>query len=234
VTLVARREERLKELARDLEDRGVRAEVIGADLVDPAERDRLQSEIEDRGLAVEILVNNAGFGGGDDFAEAERERILEMVRLNVEAVADLASRYVPGMVERGRGAVINVASTAAFQPMPGTANYAATKAYVLSLTEALSAEVKESGVSVTALCPGPVRTEFTEAAGIQGSEEQLPDMFWMSAEQVAAEAVRGVDRGKRVVVPGLINRTQTITGQHAPRAMVLPIVRRIWKSAARD
>ena len=114
-----------------------------------------------------------------------------MVAVNVAAVADLASRFVPGMVERGRGAVLNVASTAAFQPMPGTANYAATKAYVLSLSEALHAELKGEGVTVTALCPGPVKTEFAEVAGIGDTEERTPDMLWTTAEEVAADAVRG-------------------------------------------
>ncbi len=234
VTLVARREERLRDLASELEEKGVRAEVIGADLVDSDGRDTLAEEISKRGLEVEVLVNNAGFGGGDDFAETDREWLLNMVRLNVEAVTDLTARYLPGMVERGQGAVLNVASIAAFQPLPGTANYAATKAYVLSLTEAISSEVRGKGVTLTALCPGPVRTEFTEVAGIEGSEEKLPDVFWMSAKDVASQAVRGLEQGKRVVVPGLINRGQALAGRHSPRAALLPIARRLWRSGARD
>jgi short-subunit dehydrogenase len=232
--LVARRADRLQELATRLEGKGVRAEAITCDLADAASRDLLQTEIEARGLAVEILVNNAGFGDGDDFVEVERERLVNMVRLNVEAVTDLAARYVPAMVRRGRGAVINVASGAAFQPMPGNANYAATKAFVLSLSEALSTEVKGRGVTVTALCPGPVKTEFVDQARLaDGVEDNTPDMFWTTAEEVAAAAVRGAEQGKRVVVPGVLNRAGTLMGQHTPRALALPLVRKIWSSTAR-
>ena len=155
-----------------------------------------------------------------------------MVRLNCEALLDLQARYLPAMVERGRGAVINIASTAAFQPIPGTATYAATKAFVLSLSEAVHEELKGTGVTVTAVCPGPVRTEFTRVAGIEQAEEQLPGMFWMSSEAVAKAAVDGAENGKRVVVPGLINRAGALTGQHTPRMLALPIVKRIWRRQA--
>lgn len=234
VTLVARREQRLRELAEELEQGGIRAEAIACDLADPAERDRLQREIEANGCAVEVLVNNAGFGGGEEFAATDADLLTNMVAVNVAAVTDLATRFLPGMVERGRGALLNVASTAAFQPMPGSANYAATKAYVLSLSEALHSELKDEGVTVTALCPGPVKTEFTDVAGLTDAEARTPEMLWMSAEQVATEALRGLEAGKRVVVPGLLNRAGAIGGQHAPRALALPLVKRIWSSAARD
>jgi short-subunit dehydrogenase len=233
VVLVARREDRLRELAQNLEGSGIRAEAIAADLGDPAERDRVQGEIEGHGLAVEILVNNAGFGGGPNFADTDRDRLLEMTRLNVEAVVDLAARFVPAMVTRGRGAVINTASTAAFQPVPGTANYAATKAFVLSFSEAISSELGPKGITVTALCPGPVRTEFMEAADLEHTEEGTPDFLWSTAEEVAAAAVRGAEQGKRVVVPGTLNRAGALAGQHAPRALALPLVKRIWGSATR-
>ena len=232
VTLVARREERLRELAMELGDaHGVRTEVIAADLGDQAQRDRVAGRLSELGLAVEILVNNAGFGGSGDASEADRERLLSMVRLNCEALLDLHARYSPEMAERGRGAVINVASTAAFQPMPGTATYAATKAFVLSFSEATHAELKGSGVSVTALCPGPVKTEFADVAGVGASEDSLPGVFWTSAEEVARAAVDGAERGKRVVVPGFVNRTGTLAGQHSPRMVVLPLVKRLWRSA---
>ena len=115
------------------------------------------------------------------------------------------------MVERGRGAVINVASTAAFQPLPGTATYAATKAFVLSLSEAVHEELKGTGVTMTAVCPGPVKTEFMEVAGIEAAEDQVPGLFWMSAGDVARAAVEAADKGKRAVVPGLLNRAGAIT-----------------------
>jgi short-subunit dehydrogenase len=234
VIVVARREERLRELASQLVDaHGVNAQVLTADLSHPAARDRLVADVDELGLDVEILVNNAGYGDNDRVNLADRERLLAMVRLNCEALLDLQARYSTAMVERGRGAILNVASTAAFQPMPGTATYAATKAFVLSLTEATHSEVKGKGVTVTALCPGPVKTEFAEVAGIGGAEEQLPDLFWSSAEEVAKAAVDGLANGKRVVIPGLLNRAGAIGGQHTPRAVAIPLVKRVWGQARR-
>jgi uncharacterized protein len=232
VTLVARREDRLRELAAELtNDHGVRAETIGADLVDPAGRDALAAGVDELGLEVGVLVNNAGFGGGGKLATADREYLVRMVQLNCDVVVDLQSRYLPGMLDRGAGAVINVASTAAFQPMPGTAVYGATKAFVLSLSEAAHAELKGTDVSVTALCPGPVKTEFVEVARLDAADDNLPEMFWTPVETVARDAVDGAEKGKRVVVPGLMNRAGALTGQHAPRALALPVVKRIWNRA---
>ena len=232
VTLTARREDRLRSLAEELAATyGVRAEAIGADLGDAAARDGLAAAIAELGLDVEILVNNAGFGGSGDFASAERERLVSMVELNCAALLDFQARYLPGMVERGRGAVINVASTSAFQPLPGSATYAATKAFVLSLSEAVHEELKGSGVTLTAICPGPVRTEFTQAAGMPQAEEGTPDFVWMSAESVAKAALDAAEKGKRAIVPGLLNRAGTLAGQHGPRKLVLPIVKRVWRQA---
>jgi short-subunit dehydrogenase len=230
VTRVARREERLRELADQLaSEHGVRAEACAFDLGEAAERDRLAARVEELGLTVEVLVNNAGYGDSGAVHATDRERIVGMVRLNCEALLDLQARYTPGMVERGRGAVLNVASTAAFQPIPGTATYAATKAFVLSLSEASSADLKGTGVSVTALCPGPVKTEFVQSAGLGDAEQALPGVFWTPAEQVARQALEGIEGGKRVVVPGLLNRAGALTGQHSPRMMLLPLYKRIWR-----
>jgi short-subunit dehydrogenase len=231
VTLVARREERLRELADELgADHGVRAETIAADLGDRAGRDLVAARLEELGLEVEILVNNAGYGDSGDLSDADRERMLAMVELNCVALLDMQARYTPGMVKRGAGAVINVASTAAFQPMPGNATYAATKAFVLSLSEATHSELAEHGVTVTVLCPGPVKTEFAEVAGVGEAEESLPGVFWTSVQKVARAAVDGAERGKRVVVPGGMNRAGALTGQHAPRMLALPLVKRLWRS----
>ncbi|HET8593072.1 MAG TPA: SDR family oxidoreductase, partial [Solirubrobacterales bacterium] len=210
-------------------DHGVVAETIACDLAKSDERDRLAGELRERRRTVELLVNNAGFGHQADFATSPRERMVGMVRLNVEAVVDLTSRFVGGMVERGRGAVINVASTGAFQPLPGSAVYGATKSFVLSFSEALRTELRGTGVTVTAVCPGPVRTEFTEAAGIPGVEDRTPGAFWMSAEDVARHAVDGAERDRRVVVPGAINRAAALAGQHSPRAVALPLIGRFWR-----
>jgi uncharacterized protein len=230
LTLVARREERLTELAEELQRRyGVRAETIVCDLADAAERDRLEARIDERGLEVEVLVNNAGFGYAGRFVDADRKRQVEMVRVNVETVVDLSGRYLPQMVDRGRGAVINVASTAAFQPLPGSATYAASKAFVLSYSEALHQEAKGRGVTVTAICPGPVRTEFPQAAGIERAEEGTPGFVWMSAEDLAEEAVKAAAAGKRAVVPGRLNYAGSVLGRHVPRKLVLPLSSRIWR-----
>src|SRR3954447_1148901 len=232
LTLVARREERLRSLAGELGDRfGVRAEAIGVDLGDDTARAALPRRLDELGVEVEILVNNAGFGGGADFARTDGERLVSMVELNCVALLDLQAVYLPRMVERGPGAVINIASTAAFQPIPGSATYAATKAFVLSLSEAVHEELSGTGVTLTAVCPGPVKTEFAEAAGLGGAEEQVPGMLWSSAESVAKAAVEAADDGKRAIVPGLLNRAGALTGQHAPRMLALPIAKRIWRQA---
>ncbi len=232
LTLVARREERLRELAAELVDSaGVRVETIAADLAEDAERDRLAAEVERLGLAVEILVNGAGIGGVGDMHRDDRERLVAMARLNCDALLDLQARYSPAMADRGQGAIVNIASTAAFQPMPGNAAYAATKAFVLSLSEATHSELGESGVTVTVVCPGPVKTEFAEVAGITDAGERAPEFVWTPVEDVARAAVEGAERGKRVVVPGLLNRAGAISGQHAPRALALPLAKRIWRRA---
>ena len=231
VTLVARREERLKTLADELSsEHEVATEVIAADLGEAEERDRLESDLRDRGRAIEVLVNNAGFGHQADFVTSPRERMVEMVRLNCEAVVDLTSRFLSPMVERGRGSVINTASIGAFQPLPGSAIYGATKAFVLSFSEAIRTELRGSGVSVTAVCPGPVRTEFMGAAGIPGVEDRTPGIVWMSPEDIAKHAVDGAARDKRVVVPGMVARAGALAGHYSPRAVALPIIGRIWRN----
>ena len=228
VTLVARREERLRDLAAELtEAHGVRAEVIGLDLGTENARRGLPGRLERKGLEVDVLVNNAGFGYNGDFSESDPARQVELVELNCVAVVDLTGRFLPGMVSRGSGAIVNVASTAAFQPLPKSATYAASKAFVLSLSEALHSELDGTGVTVTAVCPGPVKTEFTEVAGIRG-EEQLPGVFWTPADQIARDAVKAVATGKRTIVPGKLNQAGSIIGRHTPRGLSLPITKRVW------
>jgi short-subunit dehydrogenase len=231
IALVARREERLRSLEAELSaDHGVVVETVVADLGTAEGRDALGAELRERGRRVEVLVNNAGFGQQADFATSERERMVEMVRVNVEAVVDLTSRFLSGMVDRGRGSVINIASMAAFQPLPGSAVYAASKSFVLSFSEAIREELRGSGVTVTAVCPGPVRTEFTEVAGVPGVENRTPGAFWMSAEDVARHAVEGAGHDKRVVVPGTLQRATALAGQHSPRAVALPLIGRVWRN----
>jgi uncharacterized protein len=227
VTLVARRAERLEQLASELAAaHGIRAEAFGADLGVAADRDALVTEIATRGLTVSVLVNNAGFGSGRPFVKLERERELEMLRLNCEAVVDLCAQYVPAMVDRGSGAVLNVASTTGFQPLPGQSTYAASKALVLSFTEALHQELVRSGVAVTALCPGPVKTEFVEAAGLE--HVSAPDFLWDTPERVAEAGIRGLERNRRVVVPGAVNEVGAVVGRFAPRGLFLRAAKRFY------
>jgi short-subunit dehydrogenase len=198
VAVVARREDRLARLCEEL---GGGCFAIGADLAVAADRDRLAARIEELGANVEVLVNNAGFGVYEPFAQAGREQELQQVRVDVEAVVDLMARYLPGMVERGRGAIINMSSTSAFQPLPYNAGYAAAKAHVLFLSEAVNEEVKDRGVTVTAVCPGPVPTEF-QSVNDATFAERLPKVTWVSAERVAADALAAAERGRRSVIPG--------------------------------
>src|SRR3954470_14524006 len=217
VTLVARREERLRELADEL---GERADVHACDVTDPVARRDLADALAAAGMTVEVLVNNAGFSTSGPFWQTDRGRELDMVRTNIEAVVDFCALFTPGMVERGRGAILNVASTASFQPLPMQAGYAATKAFVLSFTESIHAELRGSGVTVTALCPGPVKTEFVDVAEIPGADS-MPDIFWADAAGTAKAGIKGLERNKRVVIPGALNRAGAIGGQHAPRSLVL-------------
>lgn len=235
VTLVARRAAPLRALADELAGRQVRVEVVVADLAVPAERTRVLGEVAERGLAVDVLVNNAGVGTSGPAAGADVERELAMVRLNVEAVVDLCTRVLPAMVAQRRGAVLNVASTAAFQPLPGQAAYAATKAFVLSYAEAVRAELRGTGVTMTVLCPGPVETGFAAAAGISDDEAHtLPSILWVSSRDVARAAVDGLDRDRGVVVPGVANRVGAMGAHLAPRRLLLPVLARRHPSLRRS
>jgi short-subunit dehydrogenase len=230
VFLVARREDRLRELAAELErDHGVRADILTADLAERDAVDVVTAGVSERGLDVEVLVNNAGFSTVGD-VHLNPDRQLGMVHVNVEALLALTCAFLPGMVERGQGAVINVASMAAFQPIPSQAVYAATKAFVLSFSEATWNEVRDSGVAVTALCPGPVATEFVETAGFKKTQQELgPSFMWASAEEVAHAAIDGAEKGKRVVIPGIGNRAMAVAAQHTPRAVLLRTVAPLYR-----
>lgn len=221
LVLVARRQERLAQLARELGERhGVAVEVIAADLADAAAPGQIADALQARGLAVDVLVNNAGFGAGGTFVRIERQRLLDMIQVNIAALTDLTHRLLPDMIERGRGGVLNVGSTAAFQPGPNMAVYFATKAYVLSLSEALADELRGSGVTVSCLAPGATRTEFADVAGLDGA--RLFRMA-MSAEAVARAGYRGFRRGRLLVVPGVHNWL----GAFAVRLMPRWVPRRI-------
>jgi short-subunit dehydrogenase len=234
VTLVARREQRLRELADELANQdGVQAEVVAADLSDEGQRDELALQLEHRGLTVEILVNNAGFGIYRPLYASDRKRELEQVRVDVEAVVDLNARYVPGMVERRRGSVIVVASSAGFQPLPGNGTYSASKAFALVHAEALSAEVAPYGVTVTAVAPGLVETDFFETSEAAFARH-VPKLLWTNPERVVGDALRGVERGKRVVIPGGIAIKAALGPNRViPTAITMPVARFLMRDELR-
>ena len=221
LALAARREDRLRELAAELEQaHGTVSEVIPADLEGTEGRDALVAAIERAGKQVTVLVNNAGFGGAADFVEADREKLLRMVRLNCEALTDMQARYLPRMVDAGAGAVINIASTASFQPIPGTGVYAATKAFVLSLSRGDPRRARRDGRDRHRRVPraGPYRVP--RGCGHPERRGHAPPTSSGSRPtQVAKAAVDGAAKGKRVVVPGLLNRAGALSGQHAPRSL---------------
>ncbi len=225
LALVARSADKLQALADELP---TSAHVLPADLGDREARARLLTDLEGRGLTPQILVNNAGFSTLGPVHRSDPEGEVQMIEVDVAAVADLCSRILPGMVERGSGAVLNVASTAAFQPLPGQASYGAAKAFVLSYTRSLSAELKGTGVSATVLCPGPVDTGFGEAAGFskQEADDALPAFMWVPATEVAQAAVEGMDKGTLVVIPGFANRAGAAFAHLMPKRVLLPILAR--------
>ncbi|WP_304116584.1 SDR family oxidoreductase [Mycolicibacterium bacteremicum] len=226
VTLVARREDRLRELAAELGER-VRVEVIAADIADAAARADLFAEVQRRGLTVDVLVNNAGLGTIGAVVDSTPEAEIAQVRVNVEAVIDLCTRAVAQMVPRGRGAILNVGSTAGFQPFPGQAGYAATKAFVRSYTDGLRAELAGTGVTVAALHPGPVRTEFLQTAGMDERTfaDAFPKFMWVSSPAVAKAGIDALDSDRGSAIPGLPNQISAKIFEVLPRRVLLPLLR---------
>jgi short-subunit dehydrogenase len=219
LVLVARRRDRLEALATELASRhGVPTRALPVDLEDPAAPENLKRALDADGIVPHTLVNNAGFGLLGSFATLPAERQLAMVQVNVAALTALSRVFLPGLIERRRGGILNLASMAAFQAGPKMAVYYASKAYVLSLSEALHEEAKPFGVTVTALCPGPVATEFAGLAGLEQS--RLFRMLRpMSSTEVARAGFEGYRAGKAIVVPGRLNRTVIGLGQLTPRAV---------------
>ncbi|MGB3409876.1 MAG: SDR family oxidoreductase [Microthrixaceae bacterium] len=226
VTLVARSATKLRDLAEELSAGGVRADVLPTDLADRDSRAALPGRVAELGLNVSILVNNAGLSTMGPVARCNPDAELHMVEVDVVAVIDLCSRLLPAMVERHSGAILNVASTAAFQPLPGQAGYGASKAFVLSYSRALAGELRKSGVIVTALCPGPVDTGFGEAAGISHEDAQasLPKFMWESADAVARCGVDALAAGRTVAIPGAANRVSATLASLTPKQFLVPLL----------
>ena len=236
VTLVARREDKLRKLADELTGRGSNVEVIACDVADSAARAGLFDEVERRGLTADILVNNAGIGTIGSVTKTPVEDEIAQVRVNVEAVIDLTSRAVQQMVPRGRGAILNVRSTAGFQPFPGQAGYAATKAFVRNYTEGLRAELAGTGVTVALLCPGPVRTEFLKNAGMdeRAFADAFPKFLWMPSRDVARAGVEALEHDRGTVIAGLPSRFSTRLFQFMPRRVLLPLLKSQHPGLRRD
>ena len=217
LVLVARREDRLRTLADEVGN----ARVIAMDLSAHDAAERLVADLDAAGAEVELLINNAGFGQIGRFASLDAKRQREMIDLNIGTLTDLCRAIAPRMIERNSGGILNIASTAAFQPGPNMAVYFATKAYVLSFTEALHEELKPQGVHVSALCPGPTRTEFGDVAGFGGNG--MFDRVAMEAPAVVAAGLTGLASNKAVVVPGIINKIGAASTRFAPRSVVRKI-----------
>ena len=227
--LVARNEEKLVALKNQLEAAyGIVAEVLPQDL---AQRDAAQAVFDfttQKGIAVDVLVNNAGFGDFGPYVSCDWQKQYDMVQVNVAVLMQLTHCYLPAMAARGEGKILNVASIAAFQPGPLMAVYYASKAFVLSFTEALSVELKGTGVSVTALCPGPTTTGFEQSANL-GESGLFRHMRNATAKEVAEYGYRALLRGKVVAIPGAANRLVTLAVKHSPRRVVRESVYRIQK-----
>ena len=217
LVLVARRKDRLEALAAELGN----ARAVAVDLAESGSAAKLLSEIAAAGEQIELLVNNAGFGLKGPLAELDAARLRQMIDLNIGSLTDLCRAVAPGMMERRSGAILNVASTAAFQPGPNMAVYFATKAYVLSFTEALHEELKPHGIKVTALCPGPTKTEFGAVAGF--AEKGAFDRFAADAVSVVHAGLKALDKNTAVVVPGLLNKIGVASTRFVPRALVRKI-----------
>jgi uncharacterized protein len=217
LVLVARRKDRLAALAGELGN----ARAVSLDLSQPGAADRLMADIGKAGETVDLLVNNAGFGLWGRFNAAEPLALRQMIDLNCGVLTELCSAVVPAMIDRKSGSILNVASTAAFQPGPGMAVYFATKAYVLSLSEALHEELRPFGIRVTALCPGPTATEFGDVAGFRGNG--VFDKLSADSATVVRAGLAGLEKGRAVVIPGLVNKMGAQGHRLLPRALLRKI-----------
>lgn len=226
IALCARSADKLADVAARLAGEGAKTHIIPADLGVPDGAKALLQGLEDLHLEVDVLINNAGFGDMDPVAEADPGKLISMIDLNVRTLTALTATLLPKMVRRRRGGVLNVASTAAFLPGPNMAVYFATKAYVLSFTRALYAELKNSGVHACSLCPGLVKTGFQDAAAMQGSL-LLKLAPLKSAEAVARAGYKAFAAGKREIVPGFSNKIMAASPRFTPAAMTMALVKKL-------
>jgi hypothetical protein len=227
LVLTARRVEPMEALAAELRGTGASVTVIGADLAKPGAAAALTADLAARGLAIDVLINNAGLGAAGRFDQQDETRVSEMLQVNIVALTELTRLLLPAMVERRRGGIMLIASVAAFQPGPRMAVYFASKAYVLSFGEALAYELRKTGVTVSTLCPGATATEFFAVAGADKSVMAQKFRRMMPAETVARMGCAGLAAGRYVVVAGLMNRIMTWAGRHAPHWLTLPVTEKL-------
>ena len=227
VLLVARSEDKLITLCNELgRSNSIRAQYVALDLSKPESPARLFEETEKRGLFVDMLINNAGFGSMSEFSKLDLARELNMIDLNIKSLVELTHLFLQPMLGRKQGAIINVASTAAFQPVPFMATYAATKAFVLSFSEALWEENRAHGIKVLALCPGVTETNFFEAARGQ----KPPARISQTPEEVVDTALRGLARSKSHVISGWTNFLMTQSERFAPRSLITRVAGRMMRA----
>jgi hypothetical protein len=224
LVLVARSAEKLTQVATELQAHGVSVNTIALDLAAPPAPEFLFDQLQREGVVIDILINNAGFGAFGEFAQAPESEILGQIDLNIRALTELTRLFLPAMVKRRSGRIMNVASTAAFQPGPLMAVYYATKAYVLSFSEAIANELRHSGVTVTCFCPGATHTDFAKRAGMENSR-LFKQIGAMSAEKVALDGYRAVMEGRTLAISGAQNWVVAQSNRFAPRKMVTAISR---------
>jgi short-subunit dehydrogenase len=218
--LVARRVERLQELAAELTaQHGVRCDVFAADLNDPAAPAAIMAFAEEKGIAIDVLINNAGLSGKTAFADTPWPKLAAEIQLMVTAVTELCHHVLPGMRQRGWGRIINLSSLAAFSPPGASLLYTGIKSYVLGISQSLDMELKPQGIHVTALCPGFTRSEFHDTMGTRDAADKLPGLLWQEADAVVKEGWDAVMKGKPVCVPGVVNKIVASSVRPLPVAL---------------
>ena len=230
LVLVARSAEKLQQLAARLQAQyQIQVYVLVHDLTVPEAATAIHDTVKDKGLEIDLLINNAGFGDYGDFAERDGDRQVKMVQLNILALVDLTHKFLPGMRQRRSGSIINLASTAAFQPIPYFAVYAASKAFVLNFSEALWAENRKYGVRIVAVCPGPTETKFFKEANFPKTFSETISKNYTSPQQVVREALQALEKNRSSVIPGFTNKLSANAYRFLPRQALVSLVGKVFK-----
>lgn len=230
LVLVARSTDKLQQLASQLQaQHQIQVHILAHDLTAPDAATAIYNTVTEKGLTLDLLINNAGFGDYGDFAERDGDRQVKMVQLNILALVELTHKFLPGMRQRRSGSIINLASTAAFQPMPYFSVYAASKAFVLNFSEALWAENRNYGVRILAVCPGPTKTKFFKEADFPSTFSETISKNYTSPQQVVREALQALEKNRSSVVPGFSNKISANTYRFLPRQALVSLVGKVFK-----